>query len=111
LIEKKYKTQPFKQWNTYSNYAALTFSTPTAHEAPTSLRSFTEEELMLKDTVARFAREVVQPKVQEMDEAELMDSNIIKLMFENGFMGLETESDYGGAECSFTAAILAVEGM
>lgn len=63
-----------------------------------------------------------------MDEAELMDSNIIKLMFENGvshslslfilfcihekkFMGLETESDYGGAECSFTAAILAVEGM
>lgn len=78
--------------------------------------------------VARFAREVVQPKVQEMDEAELMDSNIIKLMFENGvshslslfilfcihekkFMGLETESDYGGAECSFTAAILAVEGM
>ncbi|KAG1189818.1 hypothetical protein G6F35_014030 [Rhizopus arrhizus] len=32
------------------NYAALTFSTPTAHEAPTSLQSFTEEELMLKDT-------------------------------------------------------------
>lgn len=25
-------------------------------------------------------------------------------------MGLETEADLGGAECSFTAAILAVEG-
>jgi hypothetical protein len=25
-------------------------------------------------------------------------------------MGLETEGDYGGAECSFMGAILAVEG-
>lgn len=33
-----------------SNYAALTYSVPTAHEAPTSLQAFTEEELMLKDT-------------------------------------------------------------
>ncbi len=33
-----------------SNYAALTYSSPTAHDAPTSLQAFTEEELMLKDT-------------------------------------------------------------
>lgn len=26
-------------------------------------------------------------------------------------MGLETPAEYGGAECSFMAAILAVEGM
>ncbi|KAG2232293.1 hypothetical protein INT48_009314 [Thamnidium elegans] len=83
------------------NYAALTFSVPTANDAPTSLHSFTEEELMLKDTVSRFAREVVQPKVQEMDEAELMDKDIIKAMFENGV----------SAECSFMAAILAVEEL
>ena len=93
------------------NYAALTYSTPTAHEAPTSLQAFTEEELMLKDTFSRFAREVVQPKVQEMDEAEVMDKSIINAMFENGLMGLETPSEYGGAECSFTAAILAVEEL
>jgi hypothetical protein len=34
----------------FSNYAALTYSIPTAHEAPTSLQAFTEDELMLKDT-------------------------------------------------------------
>jgi len=34
--------------------------------------------------VARFAREVVQPKVQEMDEAEVMDKSIINAMFDNG---------------------------
>lgn len=62
----------------------MTFSVPTAHEAPSSLHAFTEEELMLKDTVSRFAREVVQPRVQDMDEAELMDKDIIKAMFDNG---------------------------
>lgn len=34
--------------------------------------------------VSRFAREVVQPKVREMDENELMDKSIINAMFENG---------------------------
>ncbi|KAG0747325.1 hypothetical protein G6F57_002805 [Rhizopus arrhizus] len=93
------------------NYAALTFSSPTAHDAPTSLQSFTEEELMLKDTVARFARETIQPKVQEMDEAEVMSKEIIQSLFDQGLMGLETEGEYGGAECSFTAAILTVEEL
>jgi short/branched chain acyl-CoA dehydrogenase len=62
----------------------LTYSVPTVSESPTSLQSFTEEELMLKETVARFAREVVQPRVRDMDEAELMDKDIIKSMFDNG---------------------------
>ena len=34
--------------------------------------------------VARFAREVVQPRVRDMDEAEVMDKEIINSMFENG---------------------------
>ena len=34
--------------------------------------------------VSRFAREVVQPKVREMDENEVMDKSIINAMFENG---------------------------
>ncbi|KAI7870355.1 acyl-CoA dehydrogenase/oxidase [Spinellus fusiger] len=93
------------------NMSALTFSTPTASENPTSLHSFTEDELMLKESVSRFAREVVAPRVQAMDEAEKMDTSVIKAMFENGLMGLETPADYGGAECSFTGAVLAVEEL
>ncbi|KAI8882681.1 acyl-CoA dehydrogenase NM domain-like protein [Backusella circina FSU 941] len=96
---------------TKRNFAALTHSTPFVSEAPTSLQAFTEDELMLKDTVSRYAREVIQPRVQAMDEAEVMDKDIITSMFENGLMGLETEAEYGGAECSFTAAILAVEEL
>ncbi|KAF7731252.1 hypothetical protein EC973_000668 [Apophysomyces ossiformis] len=91
---------------------ALSYSVPSVTEAtPTSLHSFTEEELMLKDTVAKFAREVVAPRVQAMDDKEEMDKDIIDAMFENGLMGLETEAELGGAECSFTGAILAVEEL
>ncbi|KAF7731546.1 hypothetical protein EC973_009310 [Apophysomyces ossiformis] len=84
---------------------------PTATQTPTSLQSFTEEELMLKETVTKFAREVVAPRVQAMDEKAEMDRDIIDAMFETGLMGLETESDLGGAECSFTSAILTIEEL
>ncbi|ORX52346.1 acyl-CoA dehydrogenase NM domain-like protein [Hesseltinella vesiculosa] len=93
------------------NYSAMKMAVPSISEHPTSLYAFTEEELMFKDTVARFAREVVQPRVQAMDDAEKMDTEVINAMFENGLMGLETEGEYGGAEASFTAAILAVEEL
>ncbi|KEP55718.1 putative acyl-CoA dehydrogenase short-branched chain [Rhizoctonia solani 123E] len=76
-----------------------------------SLNKFTEEEEMLRDVVSRFAREVVAPKVREMDEAEKMDPAIIKGLFENGLMGIETDPDYGGSGGSFTSAIIAIEEL
>ncbi|KAL0084772.1 acyl-CoA dehydrogenase/oxidase [Phycomyces blakesleeanus] len=78
---------------------------------PTSLQCFTEEELMLKESVARFAQDVVKPKVAIMDETEKMDPEIIKGLFEQGLMGIETESEFGGSECSFTSAIIAIEEL
>ncbi|KAI8097891.1 acyl-CoA dehydrogenase/oxidase [Gilbertella persicaria] len=78
---------------------------------PTSLQSFTEEELMLKDTVAKFAQEVVKPKVQQMDETEKLDASILKGLFDQGLMGIETDADYDGANCSFTSAIIAIEEL
>lgn len=49
-----------------------------------SLHSFTEEENLLRDTVRKFSQEVVEPKVRQMDEAEKMDPEIIKGLFEQG---------------------------
>ena len=69
---------------------------------PTSLDLFTDEEQMLREsgvysslgakqskfdpivTVARFAQEIIAPKVREMDEAEMMDPEVIKGLFEQG---------------------------
>ncbi|KAF8681302.1 acyl-CoA oxidase [Rhizoctonia solani] len=76
-----------------------------------SLNKFTEEEEMLRDVVSRFAREVVAPKVREMDEAEKMDPFIVKGLFENGLMGIETDPDHGGSGSSFTSAIIAIEEL
>ncbi|QRV72591.1 acyl-CoA dehydrogenase [Ceratobasidium sp. AG-Ba] len=76
-----------------------------------SLNNFTEEETMLRDVVSRFAKDVVAPRVREMDEAEKMDPSIIKGLFENGLMGIETSPDHGGAGSSFTSAIIAIEEL
>ncbi|KAL1939642.1 hypothetical protein VTO73DRAFT_9675 [Trametes versicolor] len=78
---------------------------------PTSLNTFTEEEQMLRESVRRFAEDVVGPKVREMDENEMMDPAVIKGLFEQGLMGIETSSDHGGAEMSFTSAIIAIEEL
>ncbi|KAJ1917532.1 hypothetical protein H4219_003165 [Mycoemilia scoparia] len=74
-----------------------------------SLHTFTEEEEMMRDMVSKFAQDVIQPKVQEMEENEKTDPVVIKELFNQGLMGIETSADLGGAEASFTSAIIAVE--
>ncbi|KAJ7722058.1 mitochondrial acyl-CoA dehydrogenase [Mycena maculata] len=66
---------------------------------------------MLREAVQRFATDVVGPKVREMDENEQMDPEIIKGLFEQGLMGIETSTDHGGAESSFTSAIIVIEEL
>ncbi|KAK0547202.1 hypothetical protein OC846_004957 [Tilletia horrida] len=76
-----------------------------------SLSKLSDEENMIRDTVQRFAQEIVAPKVEHMDEAEKMDPEIIKALFENGFMGIEASADQGGADMSFTSAIIVIEEL
>jgi len=65
------------------------------------LCKLTETETMTKNMVAKFAREVVAPKVKQMDEAAEMDKDIIKACFDQGLMGIEIEEKYGGGGMSF----------
>lgn len=66
---------------------------------------------MLRESVQRLAQDIIAPKVREMDEQELMDPAIIKALFEQGLMAIETSADHGGAESSFTSAIIAIEEL
>lgn len=66
---------------------------------------------MLKESVGRFAREVVLPKVREMDEAEKMDRGIVEQLFEQGLMGVEVEEEYGGSGMGFGAAVVTIEEL
>ncbi|KAK8181182.1 acyl-CoA dehydrogenase/oxidase [Phyllosticta citribraziliensis] len=63
------------------------------------------------ETVAKFASEVVLPRVREMDEAEKMDPEIVEACFEQGLMGIEIPEEYGGAGMNFTAGIVAIEEL
>ncbi|KAL4231870.1 hypothetical protein ACF0H5_009446 [Mactra antiquata] len=71
----------------------------------------TEEEQMMKDTVAKLAAERIQPLVRQMDADSQMDPSIIKALFENGLMGVEIESEYGGTNSSFFVANLVIEEL
>ncbi|EJD50735.1 acyl-CoA oxidase [Auricularia subglabra TFB-10046 SS5] len=91
--------------------ARRAISCSAVRRGPQSLDTLTEEEEAIRETVRRFATEVVGPKVREMDENEMMDKEIIKGLFEQGLMGIETSADHGGAESSFTSAILVIEEL
>jgi alkylation response protein AidB-like acyl-CoA dehydrogenase len=66
---------------------------------------------MMKESVARFANEKVKPLVNEMDAKSEMDKDIIKGMFEQGFMGIEIDTKYGGAGSTFFSSILAIQEL
>lgn len=72
---------------------------------------FSEEEMMMRETVAKFANEVIKPKVAQMDHAGKLDPEILKQLFAQGLMGIETDAELGGAGMTFTAAMVAVEEL
>ncbi|NRA67851.1 MAG: acyl-CoA dehydrogenase [Pseudobacteriovorax sp.] len=77
----------------------------------TPLTQITEDEKMFIGEIEKFAKSQIAPKVLEMDESEHMDPELIKQLFEMGLMGIEVPEEYGGAGCSFSLAILAIEAL
>jgi alkylation response protein AidB-like acyl-CoA dehydrogenase len=65
----------------------------------------------MRDTVSKFANDVILPKVRDMDEAEAMDPTIVEQLFEQGLMGVEIPEEYGGAGMNFTSAIIGIEEL
>jgi hypothetical protein len=65
----------------------------------------------MQSTVAKFANDVILPKVRDMDEAEAMDAGVVEQLFEQGLMGVEIPEEYGGAGMNFTSAIVVIEEL
>ncbi|KAL7629094.1 hypothetical protein AAE478_000612 [Parahypoxylon ruwenzoriense] len=78
---------------------------------PTPITHFSETEAAMKETVSKFANDVILPKVRDMDEAENMDPELIEQLFEQGIMGVEIPEEYGGAGMNFTSAIVGIEEL
>jgi alkylation response protein AidB-like acyl-CoA dehydrogenase len=73
------------------------------------LTHLTEDESMLRDAAADFAKSVIAPKVHEMEKNAKLDKDIIKQFFEMGLMGIDIPEEYGGAGGTFMMSILAIE--
>ena len=70
-----------------------------------------DEELLLQETVRRFAKKEIAPLVHEMDEQQKMSPVLIRKLFEQGLMGIEVPTEYGGGGADFFSSILAIEAI
>ncbi|KAJ8928383.1 hypothetical protein NQ314_019048 [Rhamnusium bicolor] len=73
------------------------------------LTYLSENEIAMKETVARLAHEQIRPYVREMENEGKLKESVIKMLFENGLMGIEIDPHYGGAGCNFMTTILTIE--
>ncbi len=73
------------------------------------LTQLSEDEQMLKEAAADFAKSSIAPLVHEMDENAKLDQGLIKEFFEMGLMGIEIPEQYSGAGGTFMMSIVAIE--
>jgi len=83
----------------------------TAHTAPNSLTSLSEEEQMFQGAVRDFAAERVRPLVAEMDRDGHLDPALLPDVFGLGLMGIEIPESHGGAGGGLFMTTLAVEEL
>uniref|UniRef100_A0A8C5R3H2 Short/branched chain specific acyl-CoA dehydrogenase, mitochondrial n=1 Tax=Leptobrachium leishanense TaxID=445787 RepID=A0A8C5R3H2_9ANUR len=84
---------------------------PGEGSAHSPLDTFTDEEIMIRDMVRKFAQEKVAPLVKSMDANSKMENSVIEGMFELGLMGVEVDPSYGGTGASFISSILVIEEL
>ena len=82
-----------------------------APATPLPVTHLLEEESMMRDATAQWAKDELAPLVRQMDDAGKMEPHIIQACFDSGFMGVEVAEEYGGCGSSFTAALLVVEEL
>lgn len=75
------------------------------------LQTFTDEEVMIKSAVKKFAQEQVAPLVSRMDENSKMEKSIIQGLFQQGLMAVDIDTKYGGTGASFFSFVLVVEEL
>lgn len=74
-------------------------------------RNLTEEQIFLRETVHKFAEEVVRPVAAKLDENEEFPYDITKQMFDLGFMGCIIPDKFGGTELDYLSYIIVVEEL
>ena len=76
-----------------------------------ALTILSDDEQSFFDSIKNFAVKEITPLVTSMDEAQKIDSGIVKKLFDMGLMGIEVPETYQGSGLSFFTAVLAVEAI
>ena len=72
---------------------------------------FTEEQLMIQDVARRIAQEKIAPSAEHFDRTGEFPLENIRVLGENGLMGIEVPAEYGGAgmdPISYALAIMEI---
>ena len=77
----------------------------------TPLTRLDDDEIIFRDAVQGFAKDLLGSRVAAMDERAKLDDDILPALFEMGLMGIEIPEQYGGSESNFFTAILAIEAL
>ena len=72
---------------------------------------FSEEHKMIKKSVQEFAKNVLAPKIEHLDETEGYERDYFKQMGDLGLLGITAEEEYGGTQLGCVAATIAMEEM
>lgn len=75
------------------------------------LTTLSEEEKLFQSSIRQFAKQRLAPYVREMDEAGKFRSDLLREMFEIGFMSIAIAENYGGQGGSFLQSVLAIEEL
>jgi acyl-CoA dehydrogenase len=68
-----------------------------------------EEQLMIKDMVAKFAKNEIEPEATENQEKGIFPARIIKQAGELGLMGVAYPPEYSGAGMDYVSYMIAIE--
>lgn len=71
----------------------------------------TNEQLILRDTVRKFAEEKIRHIAQQLDEKEEFSYELTKEMAEMGFLGCFLPEEFGGSNLDYLSYIIIVEEL
>ncbi|MFA7625956.1 MAG: acyl-CoA dehydrogenase family protein [Candidatus Kapaibacterium sp.] len=74
-------------------------------------RNLSENQILLRQTVRKFAEEVIKPMAGELDESEEFSYDITSQMSDMGFLGAFLPEEYGGSHLDYVSYIIMVEEL
>jgi short/branched chain acyl-CoA dehydrogenase len=70
-----------------------------------------DDQVLIRDTIRKFAEETIKPKAIELDDKEEFSSELTQQMSDLGLLGAFIPEQYGGSHLDYVSYIIAVEEL